>query len=49
MSVLDPAATGGIDMDSDLISELAEHDNICGVKLTYDMMSCRIEGNLNFE
>ncbi|KAI0032214.1 dihydrodipicolinate synthetase [Vararia minispora EC-137] len=29
-----PGASGGIDMDSDLISELAEHPNICGVKLT---------------
>ncbi|KAI0321655.1 dihydrodipicolinate synthetase [Amylostereum chailletii] len=29
-----PGACGGIDMDSDLISDLAEHSNICGVKLT---------------
>lgn len=40
MSVLwsrrsDPGASGGLDLDSDFILELAqEHPNICGVKLT---------------
>ena len=32
----DPSASGGIDLDSDLIIQLAkECPNICGVKLTY--------------
>lgn len=31
----DPGASGGIDLDSDLITELADLPNICGVKLTY--------------
>jgi 4-hydroxy-2-oxoglutarate aldolase len=32
----DPGASGGIDVDSDLITELAQEcSNICGVKLTY--------------
>ena len=32
----DPSASGGIDLDSDLIIQLAkECSNICGVKLTY--------------
>ena len=31
-----PAASGGLDLDSDLITQLAEEcPNICGVKLTY--------------
>lgn len=31
-----PAASGGIDLDSDLITQLAEEcPNLCGVKLTY--------------
>ncbi len=31
----DPGASGGIDLDSDLITELAEEcSNLCGVKLT---------------
>jgi len=35
----DPGASGGIDLDSDLISELAiECPNICGVKLTYVLL-----------
>ncbi|KZW02604.1 aldolase [Exidia glandulosa HHB12029] len=29
-----PGATGGLDLESDVISELAMHPNICGVKLT---------------
>lgn len=29
-----PGATGGLDLESDVISELAQHPNICGVKLT---------------
>ncbi|KIJ41198.1 hypothetical protein M422DRAFT_209315 [Sphaerobolus stellatus SS14] len=29
-----PGAAGGIELDSDLILSLAEHPNICGVKLT---------------
>jgi L-threo-3-deoxy-hexylosonate aldolase len=33
---LDPVASGGIDLDSDFITELArECPNICGIKLTY--------------
>lgn len=32
----DPGASGGIDLDSDLITELAKDcPNLCGVKLTY--------------
>lgn len=32
----DPGASGGIDLDSDIISELAlECPNLCGVKLTW--------------
>ena len=35
-SILDPGATGGIDLDSDLILEIAEEaPNTVGVKLTY--------------
>lgn len=35
MFALVPGASGGIDLDSDLITELAvECPNICGVKLT---------------
>lgn len=31
-----PAASGGLDLDSDLITQLAEEcPNLCGVKLTY--------------
>lgn len=31
-----PAVTGGIDMDSDVIAEIAKRaPNTCGVKLTY--------------
>lgn len=29
-----PACAGGIDLDSDLIIDIAQHANICGVKLT---------------
>ncbi|EJD54313.1 aldolase [Auricularia subglabra TFB-10046 SS5] len=29
-----PGATGGLDIESDVISTLAQHPNICGVKLT---------------
>jgi len=29
-----PGATGGIDLESDVIEEIAQHPNICGVKLT---------------
>ncbi|KZV99252.1 aldolase [Exidia glandulosa HHB12029] len=29
-----PGATGGLDIESDVIAELAQHPNICGVKLT---------------
>lgn len=29
-----PAAAGGIDMDSELLEEIATHPNICGAKLT---------------
>ena len=33
---IDPGAAGGIDLDSDLITELAESSpNLAGVKLTY--------------
>lgn len=33
---VDPGAAGGIDLESDLIEELAaEHANIIGVKLTF--------------
>ena len=33
---LDPGAAGGIDLDSDLITDLAESSpNLAGVKLTY--------------
>lgn len=30
----DPGATGGLDLESDVISEIAKHPNVCGVKLT---------------
>jgi 4-hydroxy-2-oxoglutarate aldolase len=29
-----PGAAGGINLDSDLITDLAAHPNVCGVKLT---------------
>lgn len=36
----DPNASGGIDLDSDFIIELAEQcPNICGVKLTYVVLA----------
>jgi dihydrodipicolinate synthase/N-acetylneuraminate lyase len=31
---VDPGASGGINLDSDIITDLAKHPNICGVKLT---------------
>lgn len=35
MCMQDPGATGGIDLDSDLITDLAiSSPNLCGVKLT---------------
>ena len=39
-SMKDPNASGGIDLDSDFIIELAEQcPNICGVKLTYVVLA----------
>ena len=36
ISMADPGAAGGIDLDSDTITELAEEcPNLAGVKLTY--------------
>ncbi|KAH7105049.1 dihydrodipicolinate synthetase [Auriculariales sp. MPI-PUGE-AT-0066] len=29
-----PGATGGLDLESDVIAEIAKHPNVCGVKLT---------------
>jgi L-threo-3-deoxy-hexylosonate aldolase len=38
---IDPGASGGIDLDSDIITDLAkECPNICGVKLTYVPTLC---------
>lgn len=34
MTLVDPGAAGGIDLDSDIISALARHPNIIGCKLT---------------
>ena len=45
----DPAASGGIDLDSDVITELAiESPNLAGVKLTYTLILSSSATNLTF-
>lgn len=44
LCIIDPGASGGINLDSDIITDLAKHPNICGVKLTYatDFKTCSL-------
>ena len=45
----DPGASAGIDLDSDLIVELAAAcPNLCGVKLTYVIFGCRLPQTTHF-
>lgn len=45
----DPGASAGIDLDSDLIVELAATcPNLCGVKLTYVMFGCCLPQTTHF-